>query len=303
LLLGDESPTGGSVYAALAGDPRVFTVATYAKTSVDKSLNDLRDKRLMTIRPEQISRLELNRKNETIEFGRNKEEWQILKPKPMRAVSFQVNELVRKVTEARMDLTGDPNPKEAESGFAHGAAIATIKATDQAGVQELQIRKNKDTYYAKSSAVEGAYKVPSDLGQAVDKGLDNFRNKKLFDFGYSDPEKIEIHNGAKAYYFSRSGADWWSNGKKKDTESVQSLLAKLRDLSASKFPDSGVFAPTIEISVASDSGKQVETISLAKSGKDYLAKRVNEAPLYEIEPGSVDDLLKAADDVKPVASK
>ena len=28
----------------------------------------------------------------------------------------------------------------------------------------------------------------------------HFRNKKLFDFGYDDPNKLELHDGAKAYF-------------------------------------------------------------------------------------------------------
>src|ERR1700682_3543538 len=45
LLLGDDTPAGSAVFAKLEGDPRVFTVATYNKTSIDKTANDLRDKR------------------------------------------------------------------------------------------------------------------------------------------------------------------------------------------------------------------------------------------------------------------
>jgi Domain of unknown function (DUF4340) len=59
LLLGDETPAGSGVYAALAGDPRVFTIAEYRKTSLDKTLNDLRDKRLLTVSPDKVSRLEI----------------------------------------------------------------------------------------------------------------------------------------------------------------------------------------------------------------------------------------------------
>ena len=74
LLLGDDTPTGGAAYAMLAGDPRVFTMASYAKTSLDKTLNDLRDKRLLTVNPDKISRLELVRKNQDIELGRKQDE-------------------------------------------------------------------------------------------------------------------------------------------------------------------------------------------------------------------------------------
>src|SRR5579871_1643879 len=105
LLLGDYTPAGGAIYAALAGDPRVFTIAAYNKNSIDKSLNDLRDKRLLTVNADKISRVEIDGKNGDIEFGHNKDEWQILKPKPMRADTDAVSELVNKLTGARMDLS------------------------------------------------------------------------------------------------------------------------------------------------------------------------------------------------------
>lgn len=303
LLLGDETPTGSAIYAMLAGDPRVFTTASYNKASLDKSLNDLRDKRLLTLSADKISRVELIRNHETIEFGRNKDEWQILKPRPLRADSVQVGELVGRLTDARMDLSGSDNgPTEMASGFARATPVATAKVTDQSGTQELELRKNKVTYYAKSSVVEGAYKVDSSLGQAFDKGLDDFRNKKLFDFGFDDPSKIEMHNGSKAYYLTKGGPDWWSNGKKMDAGSVQSYLSNLRDLAASKFVESGFGNPTIELTVTSDAAKRVEKVSIAKSGGSYIAKRENDPTLYRLESSSVDALQKAADDLKPAAT-
>ena len=61
---------------------------------------------------------------------------------------------------------------------------------------KTQAGQSNDTYYAKSSVVEGIYKISPDLGQALDKGLEDFRNKKLFDFG--DPNKVELHIGSKS---------------------------------------------------------------------------------------------------------
>ena len=165
----------------------------------------------------------------------------------------------------------------------------------------MQIRKKKDTYYAKSSTVEGTYKVDGDLGQAVDKGLDDFREKKVFDFGFNDPSKIEMHNGPKAYFLSRNGAEWWSNGKKMDAASVQELVTKLRDLAAAKFVDSGFSNPMIQVVVTSDDGKHTDNVSIAESGEGYIAKRENETSLYYLESSAVDALQKAADDIKPFA--
>ena len=304
LLFGYDTPTGSAVYAMLSGDPRVFTVSSYTKNSVDKSLSDLCDKRLLTVDTDKIIRLELLKKNQDIEFGRNKDEWQILKPKPLRANSSQVDDLVRKLTDVRMDLSGadDKDAKNIASEFVKAAPVATAKVTDQSGTQELQVRKNKDTYYAKSSVADGAYKVGSDIGQALDKSLDDFRNKKLFDFGFTDPNKIELRSGPKTYFLERNHEDWWSNGKKMDPESAESLISKLRDLSASKFADSGFGAPDIKATVTSNDGKRTENVSISKSGDHYLAKREDDPTLYQIDASTVDDLLKRADEVKPVTA-
>ncbi len=300
LLIGDDTPVGSGVYAMLAGDPRVFTIASYTKTSVDKSLNDLRDKRLLPLASDKISRVELVKPNQTIEFGRNKDEWQILKPKPLRADSIQVGDLVRELTEAKMDLSASSG--YTASDFSHATPAAAAKLTDVSGTQELQIRKNKDTYYAKSSAVEGTYKIDPRIGKAVDKGLDDFRNKKLFDFGFTDPNKIELHNGGKSYLLTRGSGgseDWWSNGKKMDFGTVEPLVSKLRDLAASKFADSGFSSPTMDATVVSDDGKRTENVLISKSGDHYIAKRESETALYQLDSDSVDALLKAADELKP----
>ena len=63
LLLGDATPTGNAVYARLDGDPRVFTVATYEKNNIEKDLNDLRDKRLITANSDKVSKIECGRRH------------------------------------------------------------------------------------------------------------------------------------------------------------------------------------------------------------------------------------------------
>lgn len=301
LLLGDDTPTGSGAYAALKGDPRVFIVASYHKTGLDKTENDLRDKRLLTFDSEKLSRVELTGKKQTVELARSKDQWQILKPKPLRADQSAVEDLVRSLGDAKMELSATEDEKKDVSAFNSGTPVATAKLTDVAGTAELEVRKNKDDYYAKSSAVAGVYKVLSSVGTSMDKGVDDFRNKKLFDFGWADPEKIEIHDGAKSTSLTRSGSDWSSSGVKMDEGNVGTLLADVRGLTATKFPDNGFTTPSIEITVTSDSGKRVEKVQIAKNADRYVAKRENEPALYELGAPAVKDLQDAAAGVKPAA--
>jgi len=301
LLIGDDTPTSNGSYAKLDNDPRVFTIASYTKSNIDKSVNDLRDKRLLTIEPDKVSSVDLKSNQQEIQFGRDKDQWQILKPKPMRADSTQVDDLLRKLSDAKIDLSST-DEKKAAAAFVSGKPVASAKVTTDSGTQELEVRKNKDDYYAKSNAVSGVYKVAADLGKGLDKKLDDFRNKKLFDFGYSDPEKVEIHDGAKAYFLTKGGDDWWSgDGKKLNLSDSELVVEKIRDLQASKFADSGFGAPVIDITVTSNSGKRVEKVSLGKQGDDYIAKRQNGSDLYVLDSKTIEALQKAAGSLKPAA--
>ena len=300
LLLGDDTPASNGVYAKLDNDARVFTMPKYDQTSIDKSANDLRDKRLLTVDSEKINQIDLVSKKQEMVFGRNKDEWQIVKPKPLRADGSEVDDLVRELADAKMELGPGDDQKKTASIFASATPVATAKITAESGTQELQIRKSKDDYYAKSSVVEGIYKVPSTLGQQLAKNFEDFRNKKLFDLGSDDPDKIEFRDGSKTYFLTRSGEDWWSgSAKKMDAGSVGELVEKIRDLSASKFVDSGFSAALLSLTVTSNGGKRVEKVTISKAGDNYLAKRENEPTLYQIDSKMVDELSKSADEMKP----
>ncbi|PWU07346.1 MAG: hypothetical protein C5B51_10215 [Terriglobia bacterium] len=296
LLIGDETPTGSGNYAKLSNDARVFTVASFVKSGIDKTPNDLRDKRLLTFDSDKLTRVELQAKNENLEFGKNSQnEWQILKPRPLRADGSQVDTLVNNLKDVRMDLSEDA--KKAAASFAGGARVATASVTDAGGNQSIEVRKDKDTYYAKSSAVAGIYKVGAEFGKNLDKKLDDFRNKKLFEFGFSDPSKIELKNAS----YTKIGDKWMSGSKTMDNGTVQTLIDKLRDLAASSFEEKGAGEPVFEATVTSNMGKRVEKVTIMKQGDKYFAKRGDEPSIYGLDAKAVEDLQKAASDVKEAA--
>jgi len=306
LLIGDRTPTGNFYYAMLAGDPRLFTLATYNESSLDKSANDLRDKKLITADFDKVSQIEFSNfspgKKAQITFVRNKSAWQILKPQPYRTDNFLAEELVRSLKDAKIELDPSFDAKKDAAAFQSASPFASVKVVGASGTQELQVRKLKDDYYAKSSVLSGVYKVPSSVGTSLNKSLDDFRDKKLFDFGYADPDQVEIHDGDKSYYITRSGSDWWGpDGKKWDSSLVESVLDKLRDLSATAFPASGFIIPSLRISVLSNDKKRHESVELAKGKDTYIAKRDGETAWYAIPTSSVTELEKSAAALKPPA--
>lgn len=305
ILIGDEAPTGSSYFVKLADDPRIFTIASYNKLALDKTGNDLRDKRLLVFDRDAVTRIELAAKGKTIEFGKNsRNEWQIVKPQPIRADGGLVDELIRKLQGAQMDaLASDDDLKKAAQSFNAGSLVAIARVTDASGTQQLTVRQAADkTYYARGAAVEGVHRIYSDLAEMLGRDVDGFRNKKLFDFGWTDPSKIEIRDGEKAWSWTKSGLDWLDGARKKmDPASVHGVIDELRNLSASGFPAGGFTNAVIELTVTSDDGKRVERVQLSNTGEKWFARRENEPPVYEIEASAVESLRKAAGAVKEAA--
>jgi hypothetical protein len=297
LLIGDDTPTGSGSYAKLPGDGKVVTIATFTKSSIDKSPDDLRDKRLIAFDSDKLTRVELQAKGQTVEFGKNgQNEWQILKPRPLRADGGQVDTLIGKLKDAKMDLSA--TDAEAPRKFAAAAKVATATVTDAGATQTLEVHRDKDkNVFAKGSSAEGVYKVASDLADALDKGVDDFRNKKLLDFGFSDPSKVEL----KTAIYTKVGDKWMSGAKTMDNGSVQTLIDKLRDLQALKFVDKGGGSEVFTAAVTSNTGKRVEKVTITKLANQYFAQRENEPSIYELDSKAVDDLTKAAADIKEAA--
>ena len=304
LWIGDDTPSGNAVFAKLEADPRVFTLAAYHRAALDKGVNELRDKRLLTADFDKVSQIEFvnhGAGKQDFTLARNKDAWQIIRPKALRADSERVDDAIRALRDAKMDPSSLSDDSKSASAYKSAQPLATVKVTGASGVQELEVRKSKDDYYAKSSVISGFYKVPAAVGTGLDKKLDDLANKKLFEFGYQDPDKIEIRDGAKSYFFTHTGSDWWGpDGKKLDQ--TEALVAKLRELTATQFVDSGSSTPTLEINVTSDAGKRIERVSFSEKGDAYLAKRENEATIYQVPAAAILQLEEAARNIRPQES-
>ena len=171
----------------------MFTIASYSKTSLDKNPDDLRDKRLLAFDSDKLTRVELPAKGQTIEFGKNgQNEWQIVKPRPLRADSSAVATLVDKLHDAKLDTS--ELPEDAAKKFAAAAKAGTASVTDAGGTPDARNPQGQGQQLLRQESATrmASGRPPPTRVTRSKKGLDDFRNKKLFDFGFSDPSKVEL---------------------------------------------------------------------------------------------------------------
>jgi hypothetical protein len=324
LILGDEAPTSSAVYGRLDGGPRLFTVASYVKSSFDKQINDFRDKRLLPFDSEKTTKVAVKTKDQTLEFGKAGTTWQIVQPRPLRADNWAVDDMVRSVRDANYESILDESDKPpAKYSFAQPHAV--FEATDISGSHTLTIAKDakENTYYCKTTAMPGIFKISSTVAEGLTKKLDDLRNKKLFDFGWSDPQKLEVRDGEVRMVIEKKkekDQDKWfrtdAGNKELPSDKVQSLIDNLRNMSAKSFPSDdaaaqskyGLSKPAAEAKVTSDEGKRVERVLIAAGPESkYFAARENEPTTYEIEKSAYEDFQKAVTGLKdappPAAEK
>ncbi len=266
---------------------------------------------MLTFNSDKLARVVLDSHKTETEFGKNASgDWQIVKPKPYRADVFSVDDLVRRLKDIKLDpaMSAD-DEKKAVAAFNSAPPVAAVTVTDASGSQKIEIRKVKakeekdDKYYARSSVVDGVYSLEAPTAKVFDKTTDDFRNKKIFDFGFNDPSRVDYHSAKVQTTVSKSGEKWFRGGKPLDSNSIQTFIDKLRDLAATKFVDSGPTASALDITVVSSDGRKVEKVSFAKTGSDWLARRDGDASLYFIPAAAVDEFDHAAADLKEDQSK
>ena len=308
IQFGRDTPTGSGVFARLKGDPRLFTVYRYNKTSFEKSVFDLRDKRLLHLDEDSISEVTVEAGGRTIGFRQDKGDWRIVQPLELRADDFTVGDLARAVRTAEMTEVLAEGQAGGEYSFREPTATVTV--TDSQGPHKLILAQDGDTHYARSSAQAGVFKVSSTLAESFDKPVADFRNKKLFDFGYADPAAVEVRAGNLHVSAVQSEDQWLlesEGGREVDSVKVQTLLDRLRNLTATEFPADrmedqarfGLDVAEIEAAVTPEGeGAVSETVRISSADKPAVyAARDGEPSTYKVEQSAAQDIRRAVEDI------
>ena len=313
VVFGDDTPTGSGLFARIDGDPRLFTVFNYVKSSFEKEVFDWRRKKLVDVDGDKVSGLKVTVGNRTVEFGKSGDDWRILSPGPLRADNFTVGDLARSAYDAEMTTVlaeGEENPQ-----YSFARPYAKVEIVDDSGSHELTIAKSSGgTYYAGSSDLEGGvYELSSTTAEGFDKPVEDLRNKKLFDFGFSSVARLAVTAGATSLTVEKKDDGWVltsEDDRVADSEKAQTLIDSLRNLTAIAFPSDaasaqgryGLTSPAIEAEVTLDEeGAEPEKVVVSDLSKERVyAARAGEASTYEIEKAPAEEIRRAVEDILKV---
>jgi len=317
--LGERTATGNDLYAVKAGEKRVFLVPSYHENSFNKKPFDLRDKRVVLVKREDVDSLQISGEAD-LQVARSGSDWRLSQPVQARADYSGVEGLVTRVATANMTKlieqapAGGSIPPDVLAKYGLDKPSITVTMGAGSAKAALALGKEEDgAVYARDLSRPIVFTVDPSLVTDLKKPADEYRNKNVFEFRTFNLARLRITRGSNTYEFQKiaateaNQADKWQrtiNGgaaAEVDTAKVEDLLSKLTNLRIESFVAASPSQADVTVAASYDDGK-FERVRFGKSGADVIVTREGEPGGGRLESVNYEDTIKALDAVATPSS-
>jgi hypothetical protein len=281
--VGKATPVGFNAYIKTSDKPAVLLTSSSFPSGMNKTVNDLRDRDLMSFKIDDVQKFTLARDSDPpVEIVRDGDKWKIVKPAPYPADDTQVREALGTMVNAKAsDFPNDKPGSVTQYGLEkpHITASVTLKNGE---TQSLlfgfkQPEEGKGGIYARRGERAPVYVVPAYVMSGLNKSALDFRDRTILSFDPSAIDSIKIKLSSGEFTLKRGESGKWvviDNGKTSDGDVpvIERLLSQLHSLKgnsivADPMPSAepfGLSNPPIDITLVGKDGKEIGEVKLAK---------------------------------------
>lgn len=311
---GSENPKKTFTYARLTDGSEVFlTSTTYAKL-FNKSLTDLRNKKVMgDFEADDIDSVVIVQdKGNELDLRKSGMDWAIKKPVETSADSSEATTFLSSVKFAKAADFADPSVDAKAAGLEPPAIRITIHDAKAKADRTLLIgaMKETDKYYAKDASRSPIFVIDKEIPEKAKRPIFDWRDKTVAKINHDKTDEIEIVRGADKISMKKSGADWkLADGRKLQWEKVSALFNAIDFEKAKQINDApkplntyGLDKPKLEVTLR-EAGKDTFGLKFGAPSKDpdgkYLKTSVSPAvmvvsnDLYDKMDVKLDDMVEA----------
>lgn len=213
LELGSKDVLDTSVYARLDGAPRVKLLSSAILTSLQKSLNDLRDRKLLQDRFSDFSSFELVYPGGGLTLQLNEGGWSITQPSAMAAESSDIDTLLTDITTAEgLEVVSETGEDAAQFGLTQPTARFRGRLSKGGPNAERLIelaKRGADEFYARVSGKPTIFKVPSSLYEKLTTPVSKLQSRLLFSESKENLTTVQIRNSRGTTLLRRGPDGKW----------------------------------------------------------------------------------------------
>ncbi|MFY9804355.1 MAG: DUF4340 domain-containing protein [Candidatus Acidiferrales bacterium] len=308
LKLGTKDFTGVSVYALADNSKEVALLPESLLVSVDKPLQELRDRAVLHITSDDVNSFELKNSSGEVAASKGKNGWQFSKPASTAGDEDAITSLFTTVANAKMvTVTSETADKLGSYGLTSPAI--TFTASDARGKSATLLvgKKEGDEYFARDISRPTIFRINQDLYKKLTENYNDLRDTKIVEFDPASITHVEIHNANGTIALTRKSEAEWSfeapadeKGKSASAEKLFSSLQLARAEEIFDHPTAEVAAklskPAFEAILTEKDGKKV-TVEISKENGGFVYARSSEgAAVYKLKAQTLTDLnFKAGD--------
>lgn len=298
LHLGDKSATNSDIYAQRGGESRVFLIPAYQESTFIKTPFDLRDKRVLAFERDKVDSIEIAaRGTAPVVLARAGSNWVVKQPMQTRAAYSAVEGLITRLSTTNMTRIVE-GPADTKYGLEPAAISVTLGAGSTRATLALG-NEDAGALYARDLSRNMVFTVEPGVGADLQKSVDDYRAKDLFEFRGFNAERLIIVRGAETLEFQKSGDKWQRGGADVDMAKMDDLLTRLTSLRAQSFKPltgAGLGPQPLTVSASFDQGK-FERVRIAKPATEAIAARDGEPGLAVLDTMAYTDMIAALDAV------
>ena len=324
LLIGKENPNGFGRYGKLGASTEVFLLDLLnAEALLDKTLFDLRDKRILPVDRNQAQQLELHSylrggaptPAEMEEARRRKlplnppkvvmtrrllnGDWQLTDP-ALRTDHGNTGELARLIEGAQVQSIEEENPT-ALSRYGLAPPELRLEVKTPSGSYNLLIGNRKSgeqlLYYAKNSVWPHVFTVDQSVYSQLTQDLEHYRSRYLFDYSEAPKaRRVEIQTADRTIRFDKKGDGWvgpQDAQRQVDGSKVVGFLNYVYALriqyyasdQPGRLDEYGLDKPWVTVKVITGEDNREETILFGRKNDHFYAARQGEPSVYEMSSG------------------
>jgi hypothetical protein len=291
-----------------------MVVGSSTYENINKSLDDLRDKEVLSFTKEQIEKFSIALRSGKIELEKSGDDWRMTQPIKAPAEKTEVETLLGKFAPLKADKFVDDKPADIKKYTLHQPWIQVdIWPMGKKRQTTLFIGRKSQAdsgkVFAMTSSEKPVFLLPDTILTDLKKTSNDLRRKNVLGITKDDVTRIALRNKSGSFGLEKSGDDWKlyqpSTGKA-DGGTVDSILFAVQDLRADEFIDKpkpdkvyGLHQPQADVAVTEKS--TTTKLLLGRRNADntgVFAKVEGDSTVYLVGTSILDTLNKKLSDLR-----
>ena len=312
LLVGNETPLGGSLYFKRENHPSVLMAAS-SLSNFEKSSYSFRDKTLLNFNTGSIQKIQVLRETNSLQLKKTGEAWEILGDIHTQGDKDAIMNFLQSVQFSRVKEFINESPDSLQPYGLSAPKLKLILENDKTHILSLGNLKEGKGYFARVNDSKNIVLVDPRLFEILSQKTVEFLDKTLLEFEEKDILELVLQSENETIRITQgdNNSSWnIISPIKTDTDlsTINSLLFDLKEAKIKEFIKTskdidetfGLNIPRRSFSIKEKTSR-TSTLQLGNQstdGQQVFAKRAGEPTVFSISKKVVDKLFRSLHELR-----